>query len=624
MDSEIDWEFDKTPASGSRRGGDPSKHAFKHDFETFVREVLQNSNDEVVRENDEPVGVTFQFNEVTGSELREFQNSIRWSSLNKHLQTVAATEQGVGVRQFLEKIESQDSMLLLNIEDRNTTGLEGAESGEDSNFTALCKDVLYSHKDENAGGSYGLGKSVLWTFSGISTVLFNSNLRNNPPDEKSPRFIGRSQLPSHKLETSDGEVWYDGSGWLGKLTEHDGNIRAESVWGTEAEELAKSTGMGRGNESGTSILIVGFRDPTSDKNKTAEDFAEELLDAAGKYFWQAMLGGSRLEVGVKTESNTREVTPNQRTSLKPFIECYNRRQTPEEELIDPGDIATREIELNIPDKSDGTETDSGSVTLSVRLSEEDTNEDLQNHVAMFRGSGMVVKYKTKRGLTVGARPFHACLICGEARDPESPSAADSDIEEFLQAAEPPSHNEWISTETLREKYEQGYKKALDELKSDMNDILRELITPTPETGTRGPDKLRKRFPVGHRSGPDNTGGDELPFSFRYPNAVFREGRWEFSALIRPDEENNDGWSVSVTLNTIGEDGSRMGKLPVESVSTDGDIEWKIKDGKAHIEADSAAEEIEISGKSVEVEEGQREVGEVELDVEGEIYLSEED
>jgi hypothetical protein len=256
----------------------------------------------------------------------------------------------------------------------------------------------------------------------------------------------------------------------------------------------------------------------------------------------------------------------------------------------------------------------------VRLSEEDTSEDLQNHVAMFRGSGMIVKYKQKRGLSVGARPFHACLICGKARDPESPTKADSDIEEFLQAAEPPSHNEWGSTETLREKYKQGYRKAIEDLKREMNDALRDLVTPTPETGTQGPDKLRRRFPMGHREGPGSTGGRELPFSFRYPNAMFMNGRWEFSALVQPDEEENRSWEVSVVLNTIGEDGSRIGELPIESISTEEKAESRIEDGKAHIRADPDTEELEISGKSIQLSGGQEEVGEIELDVEGEVYL----
>ena len=39
--AKVRWVFDPLPASGARRGGDPSEHAFRHDLETFVREVEQ-------------------------------------------------------------------------------------------------------------------------------------------------------------------------------------------------------------------------------------------------------------------------------------------------------------------------------------------------------------------------------------------------------------------------------------------------------------------------------------------------------------------------------------------------------------------------------------------------------
>ncbi|MFW6053743.1 MAG: hypothetical protein ACOC9J_02910, partial [Persicimonas sp.] len=44
--TEIAWIFDPTPASGKRRGGNPSEYAFEGDLETFVREVIQNANDQ--------------------------------------------------------------------------------------------------------------------------------------------------------------------------------------------------------------------------------------------------------------------------------------------------------------------------------------------------------------------------------------------------------------------------------------------------------------------------------------------------------------------------------------------------------------------------------------------------
>ena len=59
------WIFDQLPPSGARRGGDPSEHAFRHDLETFVREVVQNANDQSLGRPE----VHFALMELSGAEL---------------------------------------------------------------------------------------------------------------------------------------------------------------------------------------------------------------------------------------------------------------------------------------------------------------------------------------------------------------------------------------------------------------------------------------------------------------------------------------------------------------------------------------------------------------------------
>lgn len=44
----VGWLFDGLPPSGARRGGDPSEYVFRHDIESFVREVVQNANDQAL------------------------------------------------------------------------------------------------------------------------------------------------------------------------------------------------------------------------------------------------------------------------------------------------------------------------------------------------------------------------------------------------------------------------------------------------------------------------------------------------------------------------------------------------------------------------------------------------
>ena len=255
-----EWIFDVLPPSGARRGGDPAEHAFARNLDTFVREVVQNANDQRVGEA--APEVHFQFSDLRGSQLQEFLDHLSWRTIEPHFRAAGATHGGRAVGRFLQEMEHSGRLLLLTIEDRHTVGLTGEEAGEDSHFRALCKDTLYSHKrNEAAGGSYGLGKSVLWAFSGLQTVLFNSVLHEHPPGCKSPRLIGRAELPSHHVKRKG----FTGSGWFGHPVDVAGGRRAESLWHLRAALEARDLFLAREeNTSGTSIVLVGFRDPASD------------------------------------------------------------------------------------------------------------------------------------------------------------------------------------------------------------------------------------------------------------------------------------------------------------------------------------------------------------------------
>src|SRR5690606_38477855 len=231
----IGWVFDELPPSRARRGGREGEHVFGHALGTFVREVVQNGNDQALG----PAQIDFDLITLAGAELRTFQKALRWPTLRAHLAGAGTTPTPSGRRlaAFLEQVESRERLLLCRINDRNTVGLTGEEDGENSHFRALCKDMLFSVKQaggEGAGGSYGLGKSVLWSFSGLATVLFASTLSKDPPGHRSPRLIGRAELPYHEVDDEP----FTGPGWFGCDVELDDHRRrAESLWSRPAAAL---------------------------------------------------------------------------------------------------------------------------------------------------------------------------------------------------------------------------------------------------------------------------------------------------------------------------------------------------------------------------------------------------
>ena len=614
--NDIDWVFEPLGPHGARDAGDPAKHAFTQDTETFVREVLQNSVDQSLKESME---VVFRFTELTGDELELFNEAIQWQTLHTHLSGVVEsdTESGRTMEQFLDGLD--DELLLLTIEDRHTTGLEGPEEGGTSNFTALCKDRLYSHKDDTtAGGSYGLGKSVLWAFSGFSTVLFNSNLNDCPADQENPRLIGRSLLPSHQVGQHDAEMGYRGPGWFGRCTQTDAGEKAESIWGKTAQRLSSALYLDRDVAPGTSILIPGFRDPTDDKSKDTSTFIDEFQRASAKYFWPAIVDNSSLQVSVEANGTSGRVSATTIDEFEPFVECFEQQDSGTGEFERPGDIVSEDIEVEIPNKRDGTGVPTGSVTLVVRLAGESDSPKLQNHIARFRGTGMVVDYQQKRRLPLGSHNFHACLVCGTAKT--NVTDADREIDEFLRAAEPPSHKEWTSTEALKQRYQRGYSAAIDKLERDVNDALKNLITPSVEKGERGPDRLRKRFPIGRRSGGPPGGGVKQSIGVNGMRAVFVEDRWEFDAtMYLKDSKNVESWESTIELWSVGEDGTRLEELSIESIHVSPDnVETIVLPSAAKISADGDMHEVDLTGVTYPLNEnGRADIGRIEFEIQGE-------
>ncbi len=577
------WIFDALPPSGTRRGGDPSEHAFRHDLATFVREVVQNANDQAVG----APRVSLDLHEVSGPAFEAFRKAVAWDTLEPHLRGAHSTRAGARVVEHLDRVLEKDRILLLRVSDHNTVGLTGEESEGESHFRALCKDTLFSHKQsESAGGSYGLGKSVLWAFSGLSTVLFASRLQEDPKGFTSPRVIGRTELPSHAV---DGEG-FTGSGWFGRVVDLEhGFLRAESLWGRAAAALAENLHLDRDETSGTSILILGFRDPTADVRGTVDAMQKAIRAAAARNFWPAMELATR---GLKVDVGGAAVRPAEISNASPFVECWRGRHRAVDVLEAPGDVVVRSISIDLPKRRDTGKAVTGRVDLIVKLADDGHNDANTGEVAMFRGAGMVVRYWDQSALARSLRPFHAVVACGTGRC-EEPDVTDDAIERFLRAAEPPGHDHWHSTPALRDSFQRGYLKALKRLESDIVHQLREALAPSVSRGIQGPDRLRVRFPIGKSGG---EGGGPSAFLFERLHAKFDGARWSFHGALKPSVASRP-WRARIRLHEVSEDGRSLDPVAIERLDTDEGVKVSIADGVAELEADSGIDRVGFEGSS---------------------------
>jgi hypothetical protein len=187
------------------------------------------------------------------------------------------------------------------------------------------------------------------------------------------------------------------------------------------------------------------------------------------------------------------------------------------------------------------------------------------------------------------------LICGEARSPLGPSDGDRRIERFLRAAEPPGHDDWESTPALKQQYKRGYARALSRLKDQVTEALRALLVARPSVGSRGPDRLQRRFPIGARGG---RGGEPSAFHFTRLNARFEAERWHFSGAIS-SEQSGQPWRAELSLHELGENGDAIERIAIERLELDGlRARVQLEAGKARLDVPAELEELAFSGYSV--------------------------
>jgi hypothetical protein len=614
-DPEASWSYSELGPGATRQGDIPTKHALDESTKTFVREVLQNANDAGLE--DECVEVIFDFEVLSGAELAEFKRTLHWEELvETHLYPAGEESSDLGIEQYLEHVEDRGELLLLTVEDRSTTGLTGTETADNSNYTALVRDILRSYKDEDtAGGSHGVGKTVLWAFSGVSTVLFNSVPveDDETPDEAPPRLIGRSILPDH---VGPDDVLYRGNGWFGTPDDTDEIERNVSVWGRDAVELAERLHVDRQLISGTSATVVGFRDPSGEfgVDTDVETLVEEFEETAVRWFWPAMLDDElAVYLSGPEDSIPREVDPWDLDEVRPFVESYTDttvrgHHVPDhvEKLESPGDVARHDLAWSIPDRSDGTPTADGEVSLLARTRTPADGDERVDQVAVFRRPRMVVEYLDKSEVSRYGTSFYAVLVCGEARNSLGVDIGegDRDIDEFLRAAEPAAHDEWkdYKNPRLRSQYERGWGTALKRLKGELLEgALDDLVGEEDKGDVEELDELSDLMPRTSVGGGSSTGPGDRAFRWKEgPFVQFVDGRWSFEGEVKAGSVDHDGWTGRLELTRRGDEGTSAGELDVVGLEVDG-ADGVVEDGTGRIDASAGAGLVAFEGHSVELD-----------------------
>ena len=523
---DVEWTFRREQPDGSRDFGNANIFSFDPTIGTFVREVLQNVGD---ASSGGPVAATFTIRRLRGTDVDSFLDALGWTEFRPHLE--ASIKSGQQVGSALEAgVRAADSkeLVILEIGDSGTTGLLGADVGV-GNFAALCRNNLDSNKASGqAGGSYGLGKAVLWRMSSFSTVLFLSNLVEAAPDsgKSSCRFIGRTELVWHEL---DGGEAFAGPGWLGTTDPSEPN-RPLSFW--ENRALAKDLHFARDlQDPGTSILVVGFRDPSSDVDQSPAEVADLIEAAVTRHFWPALTRKS-LSVSVQVaegdavtraaEVEIESVSPE----LAELLESH-RNDEVTEALLETGDVVRVSVPLEVPACSaPGSEHLAFVHTAYALIRRADPADDSPTvgRGQFFRGPGMVVFETDFSRILVGAQPFHAAVLCGAAA---GDSTEDLWADRFLQTAEPPAHHTWEITEKLQREYARGSGAAIARFRDAVRQAIKNTLMPAVDNPPDGPRDLAALFRFGEPTKPERA-----PRLIVDSARVNERGAWTIEGTIR--------------------------------------------------------------------------------------------
>lgn len=495
LQMETKWGFRPEPRDGGRDYGNANIWTIPWKLENLVRESIQNSIDAQKHTNQpEIIETSFQVIMLQGEDLDQFLSAINWhrtdneNGLEDHILSSGSSENKLGtvLKLEYERFKNEGHLLLLRIDDHNTKGLVGPERGT-GNFAALTRNNLdSSQKSSTAGGAYGLGKAVFWRASRFSTVLFNSIPMDSIGDSASTRLIGKSDLPWHNI----GRKRYAGPGWFGKVASRGDEIESIESNPSLAYELYLDREPGN---SGASILVVGFHDPSADKELNMQDISEQIQKATASHFWPALATG-RLKTTVSTwigrdmQSKIRVEPDKFNPSFVDALRKFANGQL-SDHLKNEGDVVLRRIILDVPRREVAPThpaTEHEAVLLVRR--EAENGAESPDETVFFRSQGMIVMRKRYRLLGSGAHPYSAILFAGYAA---GNGDSDRQAEEFLRASEPPAHNEWVLTPEVKEMYAWGAGKALVDFENKVKDKIRELIRPTYEDLEEGPPMLRE-------------------------------------------------------------------------------------------------------------------------------------
>ena len=322
---------------------EPNQNPFQGEFfsadlpQRFVRESVQNSLD--ARAGREPVTVRFTISGPGGAVSAERADRYL-TGFRPHFEAVVRAESAnvASDRDRRQELERRTALLdgplpFLVVEDFGTTGLQGdiranEIRAEGNDFWGFFRSIGISPKDEDAGGSWGLGK---WVFPDASKLNAFIGITRRA-DERRFLVMGQAMLKLHELDgrkfppvgffaartNEEDRDWLPMPVESAGLQPDDGEADRDEN-GSFARDAMRDFGLRPRGQPGTSVVIPHPMDELTDPGNLAYAVIRQ-------YFHPIIAGDLVVEIASPGEST--------RTINTDTIEDEARR-TPSRDSEDP-------------------------------------------------------------------------------------------------------------------------------------------------------------------------------------------------------------------------------------------------------------------------------------------------
>jgi len=595
------WVFErrgkKQKAVGAYVPGQILKSRKHDEFEILSREGGQNTkNQPKYDEKQKPVKVEFKLIELTGSHIKNYFEALEWKTLIEHITACskrsAQSSLSLQLKKALNDFSNirENSLFLLNLEDSNSRGLTGPEGDDESveinNFFNLCKADFFTPDKAKSqrGGSYGVGKSIFWKCSKVSTVLFSSVLDKDAKNKTRDglRIFGRTELASHKIK----EKSYIGQGFFGKFTENTEEgykyDSADSIWNNNF--LAERLYLNRDKKKGTgaTVSIVGFNEELSKSGFEGHEILLGIKEKFEKYFWPSLaLNPKTFEISFVYQRNSKirnEYQDQLNVNLEKWEPFINAANVKKEKIVkianSPGLVSKKTFFIKIPPRkveiTELGEKVKGDTKTNVEISIKREEKNMVSHeehnkIALVRGFGMVVDYVSPKKEPLSSDlPYFGVVKVGKLM---GESKADIISEIFFKDTEPALHDRWDEkTEGLRIKYS-GYNDTIKDFYAQIDESLVEMCGEEDAESDKGPLILSDMLNLGFKSKPNETviSSEDIVAQATDKHKWMVSGKLKISDYPKSEEKKNDkSWNVTFGFS-IKEETSRGDKVPFSKI-----------------------------------------------------------